>query len=507
MSLLLDALQRASEEKKKLAEAAAAPASDVPPASVSPAGTEAVAAAIGSEARPSLGFPPLDLEPGPGLEEFAAPVDRELPSALTAPPPDLQLEPAVVAGAPSQETPGQAALSLSPIAPTEPLSESSAESLAQVAVPAAVASRTSPDAADRQAAAAAPLASQRFPGPGTPAPEPVPPSAEPYDAPRIARDIVETSQPKAKKRIDLRIALLLGALLILGLVTAGLFLYSEDEALAPGSMAVSLPPESETATPEGESSVASSAQGKSSPATTHANSASADAPTKPAGHAPVRAATSDSGRKPLFTASAPASGLLDQAYQALKQGQLDAAGAAYREALRANPGEIDAMLGLAYIARSQGDNEAAAGQYVQVLRLQPGHPEANAGLLALAPEADLASALSRVREIAAKNPSSAEAQATLGSLLVKQKRMAEAQLAYFKAYSLDATNPLYAYNLAVALDRLHKPAQAMVYYERTIALIEAQPTDARSAGMLQPAQQRVAQLRQPGNAGDVATGE
>jgi tetratricopeptide (TPR) repeat protein len=430
MSLLLDALQRASEEKKKLAEAAGAPAGDMPPASVSPAGTEDAAVAAtapeASAARPTLSFPPLDLEPEPAQEEAANSGDTGLASARTEPTPDLELEVAEIADSPHRETPGQAALSLSPVAPAEPFVEPSVH-----AAPLADAARALPEAADRPGLAP-------------------PPPAEPYDAPRVARDIVETSQPKAKKRIDPRIALLLAALLILGLVTAGLFMYSEDEALAPGSMAVNLPPESETATPEGGSPVASSAAlhpEAGLPPGTHANPAPPGLPMKQAEHKSARDTATDPRRKTLFTASVASSGLLDQAYQALKQGQLDAAGAAYREALRANPGEIDAMLGLAYIARSQGDNEAAAGQYVQVLRLQPGHPEANAGLLALAPEADMASALSRVREIAAKNPNSAEAQATLGSLLVKQKRMAEAQLAYFKAYTLDPNNALYAYNL------------------------------------------------------------
>ena len=60
----------------------------------------------------------------------------------------------------------------------------------------------------------------------------------------------------------------------------------------------------------------------------------------------------------------------------------------------------------------------------------------------------------------------------LAPAYAQQGRWAEAQQSYFKAFSADAENPDYAYNLAVSLDQLRQPRQALDYYRRAITLAQ-----------------------------------
>ncbi len=170
------------------------------------------------------------------------------------------------------------------------------------------------------------------------------------------------------------------------------------------------------------------------------------------------------------TLRATPAGSLTAGYQFLRQGQLEEARLAYQRALEINPEERDALLGLAYIAHHQGQRHEAGALYRRVLRLDPENATASSGLLALLAEGDTTSAGGLARDLTQRHPDSATALATLGSIMAREGRLAEAQQAYFKAVTLEPGNALYTYNLAVALDRLHKPAEAIRYYERALQL-------------------------------------
>jgi tetratricopeptide (TPR) repeat protein len=213
--------------------------------------------------------------------------------------------------------------------------------------------------------------------------------------------------------------------------------------------------------------------------------------------APKRSASST---KPIVVARKEVLNPLDRAYAALTEGQFDEAGAAYRLALEKNSGERDALLGLAYIAHRQGNLDEARARYQQVLRLDPAQADAIAGLLGLATDGDLVGAASRIRDMAERSPESAVSLASLGGILVREGRIAEAQQVYFKAVAIEPDNALYAFNLAVALDRLHKYSQAQSYYQRALALVErASPAESNGFPREQ-ALRRIEQLRAVGNA-------
>lgn len=187
--------------------------------------------------------------------------------------------------------------------------------------------------------------------------------------------------------------------------------------------------------------------------------------------------------------------ILEQGYSALTQGRLQEAQTAYAGALQINPEERDALLGMAYIAQKQQRPDDAQAYYRQVLRQEPDNAVARAGLLTLNSLSNSQEFSSQSRLFAEQNPASAAAQSMLGHALVRQDRLADAQLAFAKALQLEPTVARHAYNLAIALDRLHDYTGAQRYYERALALL-AQPGGERTSGFaLADVQLRLAQLR------------
>lgn len=158
-------------------------------------------------------------------------------------------------------------------------------------------------------------------------------------------------------------------------------------------------------------------------------------------------------------------GLLDEGYLALSEGRLDQAEQSYLKVLALHPHEKDALLGLAVVAHRKMQAERASSLYRQVLREDLGNTTAAAGLVNLSMRADPVAAESQLRELLDLKPAAAEFHYALGSVLARQLRWGEAQQAFFRAYSLAPDNTLYAYNLAVTLDRLHQFAAALPYYK------------------------------------------
>lgn len=322
-------------------------------------------------------------------------------------------------------------------------------------------------------------------------------------SPQIAREILGAT---AKKRPDRRLIILLSlAALVIGSYFAfalGMFdrfFSSPSSSLTPPQPPTSIP----TVTPPGTDAIVPGVQPPTSNSEggteyRQSQTASAEPKTVTEPQEKVKAKTADAqsdlneaalrttvgrrggssgsgtgGRdKPLVQTKPPAPGDLDIAYSALLAGRNADAHTAYRKAIEKNPAEKDAFLGLAYLAHREGRPNEAREYYENVLRLEQGNPAAASGLLAIAADGDLALTASRARELAESAPQSAAVLATLGTVLAREGRIAEAQQAYFKALTAEPDNPFHAFNLAVALDKLHKYPQAREYYERAIALAE-----------------------------------
>ena len=81
----------------------------------------------------------------------------------------------------------------------------------------------------------------------------------------------------------------------------------------------------------------------------------------------------------------------------------------------------------------------------------------------------------------ARAPDSAPLRFALGNQLANQGRWDEAQQAYFDAFSADAGNADYAYNLAVSLDQLNQSKQAAAYYRKALDLAKGRKASFRSS--------------------------
>jgi tetratricopeptide (TPR) repeat protein len=170
-------------------------------------------------------------------------------------------------------------------------------------------------------------------------------------------------------------------------------------------------------------------------------------------------------------------------YNAYQSGDLAAARADYEQALRDEPGNRDALLGLAAVETRAGRYESAEALYLRVLQIDPRDSQAQAALVALrSARADPLATESRVKSLLAADPGAHALNFALGNQLAQQNRWAEAQQEYFKAYAAEPDNADIAYNLAVSLDHLRQPKQALEYYQRAIVLAER-----RGAGFSLPA--------------------
>jgi uncharacterized protein HemY len=130
--------------------------------------------------------------------------------------------------------------------------------------------------------------------------------------------------------------------------------------------------------------------------------------------------------------------------------------------------------GLAAIALQQGHAEEAESAYRQILEANPADASAQAGLIGLSGQ-DPVAAESRLKSLLAAQGDQPAANFALGNLYARQQRWNEAQQAYFKAITGDASNPDYLFNLAVSLEQIHQPKLAAQYYSQALAAAEGKP--------------------------------
>ncbi len=167
------------------------------------------------------------------------------------------------------------------------------------------------------------------------------------------------------------------------------------------------------------------------------------------------------------------------AYNSLLSGNRAEAKRLYTIAAARDPFNTDALLGLATIAGNQGDLNGAERHYRRALELDPQNPSALAGLASIRQPGGPSE--SQLKFELARAPDSAPLRFALGNQYANQGRWDEAQQAYFDAFSLDARNADYAYNLAVSLDQLDQGKQAITYYRKALDLAKVHGARFRSS--------------------------
>jgi len=160
------------------------------------------------------------------------------------------------------------------------------------------------------------------------------------------------------------------------------------------------------------------------------------------------------------------------AYQAFNKGELPQAQQQYRQVLQKDVRNIDALLGMAAIAEKQGRYADAAGWYQKVLEIEPHHTLATTAILNMQTQTDATSQISRIKNLIAQQPESASLHASLGNAYAQQNDWLSAQAAYFEATRFAPSNADYAFNLAVSLEHLGKPAIALLQYQRALMLVQ-----------------------------------
>lgn len=159
-----------------------------------------------------------------------------------------------------------------------------------------------------------------------------------------------------------------------------------------------------------------------------------------------------------------------RAYAAFQLDKLDVAADLYQRALAADPDRVDALLGLAAIAMRENRVSDAHRRYREVLAKSPRHPVASAALFMIEGGDGNPANEARLKLLADREVDSPYLRFALGNLYAKQKRWADAQEAYFAAFTRAPTNADYAYNLAVSLDQLGQRKAALEYYRKALAL-------------------------------------
>lgn len=151
-----------------------------------------------------------------------------------------------------------------------------------------------------------------------------------------------------------------------------------------------------------------------------------------------------------------------QAWQAYQLGQLDQAEQLYRKVLQSDPRQRDALLGLAAIAQQRGALDVAAGLYQRVLKINPQDESAKAGLLML-------NSTQLPEQEAVQLEQSGKSDPTvLGQHFASQQRWAQAQEQFFLAYTANPNSADTALNLAVSLDHLKQSHLAKTYYLKAL---------------------------------------
>lgn len=172
----------------------------------------------------------------------------------------------------------------------------------------------------------------------------------------------------------------------------------------------------------------------------------------------------------------PVEALVMDAYNAFQRGNYDQAEKLYQQVLVHEPRNRDASLGLAAIALKQQRYEFARQKYRALLQLNPKDSLAIAGLSSVNQStveqlSDNGLSESQLKFMLKEQPDAAHLYFALGTLYAGKNQWPQAQSAYFSAWSGDSTNADYAFNLAVSLDHINQPQQALQYYQLSLRLM------------------------------------
>ena len=157
---------------------------------------------------------------------------------------------------------------------------------------------------------------------------------------------------------------------------------------------------------------------------------------------------------------------LDAAWLAYESGQYDGAEKLYAEVLHLEKNNRDAMLGLGAIAIHKKDLKTAKRYYLALLKQDPRDPIATAAIASLhSDKTSIESDEEYLLTMLDSNPKAAHLNFALGNIYAQKGEWKTAQQSYFNAWQQDSENADYVFNLAVSMDQLSKQEQAIKFYK------------------------------------------
>lgn len=159
--------------------------------------------------------------------------------------------------------------------------------------------------------------------------------------------------------------------------------------------------------------------------------------------------------------------LLQDAYQAYEEGDLERSKGLYDEVIALDQGNRDALLGRAAIFVHDEQFSQAIGIYQDLLVENPKDSMAMASLISVA-NIDFQSGETEIKKMLREQPDSPYLHFALGNMYGGQQRWNEAQSSYFTALEQKPGDPNYAYNMAVSLEHLGKKEAALGFYQKAL---------------------------------------
>ena len=175
---------------------------------------------------------------------------------------------------------------------------------------------------------------------------------------------------------------------------------------------------------------------------------------------------------------------ITDAYRAYQGGDYRRAERLYRSVLSHHPEQRDALLGIAAVAARHGQTEQAQRYYGRLLQINPRDSVAQAALSGLQGAAGRELSESKLKLLLDETPQAGQIHFSLGNLYARQGRWAEAQEAYFKAFGTESRNPDYVFNLAVSLDRMGQAKTAVGYYRQALVLADRRSVNFNTSQLL-----------------------
>ncbi|MCK4703995.1 MAG: tetratricopeptide repeat protein [Gammaproteobacteria bacterium] len=174
------------------------------------------------------------------------------------------------------------------------------------------------------------------------------------------------------------------------------------------------------------------------------------------------------------SAEDPINTLLRDAWLAYNKADYSTATRAYDNVLKREPKNRDALLGMAAVAVKTADYKKAKASYRLLLKLDPRDQVAMSGMSNIEELSLNSQDESKLKFMLQQQPSATHLNFALGNYYARKGRWPEAQAEYFKAWQGNSDNADYIYNLAVSLDQLGKTNEALRFYKESLLLANKQ---------------------------------